>query len=231
MLKLFADGADIAAIRARATDPRVSGFTTNPTLMRSAGVDDYRKFASEACRIADARPISFEVLSESYEEMRRQALVLASLAETVFVKIPVLTSAGSWNLALIQELSSEGVNLNITAIMTTEQVAQVAEALHPRSASVVSVFAGRIADTGRDPVPLMQRAKELIAPLPHAQLLWASPREILNVRHAEQAQADIITLTDDLWKKLDRFDFDLHQYAIETSRMFFEDARTAGFTL
>jgi transaldolase len=199
--------------------------------MRSAGVNNYREFALEACDIAGTRPISFEVLSEAPDEVRRQALALASLADTVFVKVPILTSDGSWNTGVISELSSEGVRLNITAIMTVEQVERVTQVLNPETSSVISIFAGRIADTGRDPVPIMQQAKGSLSQLPLADLLWASPREILNVRHAEAAGADIITLTDDLWRKFDRFDFDLHLYSIETSRMFFDDARAAGFTL
>jgi transaldolase len=231
-IKLFADGASVASMLRSAEDPRISGFTTNPTLMRKAGVTDYRAFAREVLAAITNKPISFEVFADDFPNMRRQALDIATWAENVYVKIPVTTTRAEPSVELVRELSHAGVKVNVTAICTLEQVRACSEALRGGAPSVISVFAGRIADTGLDPIPHMQESLALCrAAGANIELLWASPREVLNVVQAAQAGVDIITLTDDLLKKLDLLGKDLGAYSLDTVQMFHRDATSAGYEL
>ena len=230
-IKLFADGADKAGMLEMARLPYISGFTTNPTLMRKAGVVDYQAFAREVLREIADRPISFEVFSDEFSDMERQARLIAAWGPNVYVKIPVTNTRREPAYALIRSLSQAGIKLNVTAILTLEQVREVGAALAGSTPSVVSVFAGRIADTGRDPVPLMAEAVELLRPYPRAELLWASPRELLNVFQAESVGCHIITATSDVLKKLTLVGKDLAEYSLDTVKMFHDDARHAGYSL
>ena len=229
--RIFADGADLDGILALAANPRIEGFTTNPTLMRKAGLTDYTRFARTLLERIDTHPISFEVFADEPAEMRRQARLIDSWGENVYVKIPVTTTAGQPLSALVRELSEEGVKVNVTAVFTPAQVESVAVAVRDGAPSCISVFAGRIADAGVDPVPIMARAMELIADAPRAELIWASPREILNIVQADRVGCHIITVTHDLLGKLDCLGTELEWYSLETVRMFHRDAATAGFTL
>ena len=231
MIKIFADGADKAGMLSMYNNPRIDGFTTNPTLMRKAGITDYVGFAKEILQTIDDKPVSFEVFADEFEEMERQAREIATWGSNVYVKIPVTNTKKLSSASLIKKLSAEGVQLNITAILSLEQVSDVAEALKNGSSSFVSVFAGRIADTGVDPVPLMKRALEILNPVSNAELLWASPREVLNVYQAESIGCHIITATNDILKKLDLKGKDLEEYSLETVQMFFDDAQQAGYRL
>ena len=230
-IKVFADGADLEGMLALAQDPLISGFTTNPTLMRRSGVSDYETFAKEVLAAVTEHPISFEVVADDFEEMRRQARVLASWGANVFVKIPVTNTRGESSAELIRELSLEGLQLNVTAILSLRQVWTVAKALTESPGAVVSVFAGRIADTGRDPVPLMVAALEILTDLPQAELLWASPREILNVVQADGIGCDIVTVTHDLLKKIGGLGRDLEDVSHDTVVMFHDDAQQSGLAL
>jgi transaldolase len=230
-VKIFADGADKAGMLEMARQPYIAGFTTNPTLMRKAGVHDYRAFARNVLDAIRDRPISFEVFADEFAEMERQAHEIASWGPNVFVKIPVTNSRGEPSYGLIQRLARAGVQQNVTALMTLEQVREVAAAIGNGPASNVSVFAGRIADTGRDPLPLMAAAVELLRPFPRQELIWASPRELLNIFQADQIGCQIITVTNDLLKKLSLVGKDLAAFSLETVRMFYDDARNAGYTL
>jgi transaldolase len=230
-IKIFADGADVAGMLRLYETGQVDGFTTNPTLMRKAGITDYEAFAREILATIRNLPISFEVFSDDFEDMRRQALKIAAWSDNVYVKIPVTTTRAESSADLIRDLSASGVKLNVTAVLTVEQVCEVYRALSPQTPAVVSVFAGRIADTGVDPVPTMRRAKEILAPHPSTELLWASCREAINVKHAEEAGCDIITVTHDILKKMRLFGKCLTELSLETVRMFHEDARAAGFRL
>ena len=228
--KLFADGASVPSMLEAAKDARIRGFTTNPTLMRKAGVGDYRAFAHELLAAITDKPISFEVFADDFPGMRRQALDIAAWGENVYVKIPVTTTRRESSVELVRELSHTGVKVNVTAICTLEQAQSMAAALAGGAPSVVSVFAGRIADTGRDPVPVMREALAACRDAgPGIELLWASPREILNVVQASDAGVDIITLTDDLLKKLDLLGKDLDDYSLETVQMFQRDAASARY--
>ena len=230
-IKLFADGADKAGMLEMARLPYVRGFTTNPTLMRKAGVVDYQAFAKEVLQAIPDRPISFEVFSDEFAEMERQARQLAAWGPNVYVKIPVTNTRSEPAYGLIRRLSEARIKLNVTAILTLEQVREVAAALAGDTPSVISVFAGRIADTGRDPVPLMAAAVELVRPYPREELLWASPRELLNVFQADAIGCHIITATNDVLKKLTLVGKDLAAYSLDTVKMFHDDARQAGYTL
>ena len=231
MIKIFADGADKVGMLSMYKNPRIDGFTTNPTLMRKAGITDYIGFAKEILQTIDDKPVSFEVFADEFEEMERQAREMATWGSNVYVKIPVTNTKKLSSASLIKKLSAEGVQLNITAILSLEQVSEVADALKNGSSSFVSVFAGRIADTGVDPVPLMKRALEILNPVSNAELLWASPREVLNVYQAESIGCHIITATNDILKKLDLKGKDLEEYSLETVQMFFDDAQQAGYRL
>ena len=230
-VKIFADGADIASMKRLALDPRIQGFTTNPTLMRQAGVRDYEAFAREAVAAISDRPISFEVFSDEPEEMRSQALRIASWGENIYVKVPVTNTKGESTAAILRSLASDGVKLNVTALMTVEQVRLAAEAVAHGPASFISVFAGRIADTGRDPVPVMSAAVEAIRPYPGIELIWASPRELLNLFQADSCGCHIITMTPDLLKKMAGIGKDLDEFSLDTVKMFYNDAQAAGFAL
>ena len=230
-IKVFADGADLEGMLALAQDPLISGFTTNPTLMRRSGVTDYETFAKEVLAAVTEHPISFEVVADDFEEMRRQARLIASWGANVFVKIPVTNTRGESSADLIRELSLEGLKLNVTAILSLRQVWTVAKALTESPGAVVSVFAGRIADTGRDPVPLMVAALEILTDVPQAELLWASPREILNVVQADGIGCHIVTVTHDLLKKIGGLGRDLEDVSRDTVVMFHDDAQQSGLAL
>lgn len=230
-LKLFADGADIAGIREMASNSLIAGFTTNPTLMRKAGVSDYKAFAKEVLTIVPDKPVSFEVFADDFPTMERQALEIASWGKNVNVKIPVTNTKGEFCGALVKRLSDVGVQLNVTALMTLDQVQSVTDALNPNTAAIISVFAGRIADTGRDPVPVMAKSVEIMKAKPKCELIWASPRELLNIFQAEEVGCHIITATNDILKKLSLFHKDLNLYSLETVEMFYKDAKAAGFNI
>jgi transaldolase len=230
-IKVFADGADVASMMALAANPVIKGFTTNPTLMRQAGVSDYEMFARSVVEKITDRPISFEVFSDDFEEMERQAIRIAGWGGNVNVKIPVTNTAGDSAAKLVHHLSQDGIRLNVTALMSLPQVRVVAEALEGGPSAIVSVFAGRIADTGRDPVPLMAAALELVRPYANIELLWASPRELLNVVQADGIGCHIITVTHDLLRKLASWDKDLDEFSLETVKMFHRDALAAGYEL
>lgn len=230
-VKLFADGADLDGILAIAADPRVAGFTTNPTLMRKAGLRNYQEFAKRLLEQVTSKPVSFEVFADDVPEIRRQAQLIASWGTNVYVKIPVSTTSGESLAPLVRELSENGVKVNVTALLTTAQVEVITEAVRHGADSYISVFAGRIADAGIDPVPLMRRAVEIMSSAPRSELIWASPREVLNVVQAEEVGCHIITVTHDLFAKLDVLGKDLDQFSLETVQMFRRDAITAGFTL
>jgi len=230
-VKLFADGADKTGMLEMYRKPFVKGFTTNPTLMRKAGISDYRGFAREILEAIPDRPISFEVFSDEFDEMERQAREIATWGPNVYVKIPITNTRREPSYDLVHSLSHEGVKVNVTAMLTLEQVRAVAGALRGGAPSCVSVFAGRIADTGVDPVPIMAESVRLLANVPGAELIWASPRELLNVFQAEAVGCHIITATNDILKKLDLIGKDLADYSLDTVKMFFNDAAQAGFTL
>ena len=230
-VRIFADGADLDAILALAVDPRICGFTTNPTLMWKAGLTDYADFAQRLLERITKHPISFEVFADDADEMRRQARVIASWGENVYVKIPVTTTDGQSMAPLVRELSEDGVKVNVTALFTTAQVELITAAVKDGAPSYISVFAGRIADAGIDPVPIMARAVDVMVQAPRSELIWASPREILNLVQADEIGCHIITITHDLLKKLDCLGKSLEQYSLETVRMFHGDAVAAGFTL
>lgn len=230
-IKIFADGADRAGIERLAADPLIAGFTTNPTLMRQAGVADYETFAREILEIVTDRPISFEVFSDDIAEMEKQALHIASWGSNVNVKIPVTTTMGERTDALLRELVAQGTPLNVTALFTVAQLEWVAECLADGPPCFVSVFAGRIADAGVDPVPIMRDALAVLRSYGNQQLIWASPREVLNVVQADSIGCDVITVTHDLLKKLPSIGKDLDLFSLETVKMFHNDARAAGYTI
>jgi transaldolase len=230
-VKIFADGADRASLVELCKDPLIKGFTTNPTLMRKAGVTDYQSFAKDVLRHVKDRPISFEVFSDDFEEMEGQAMKIASWGENVYVKIPVTNTRGESSASLVARLAKRGVKVNATAILTIPQVQAIAAALAGGPSSIISVFAGRIADTGVDPLPLMKSALEVVRPHPNIEVIWASPRELLNVVQADQIRCHIITVTSDLLKKLPLLGRDLAEVSLDTVRMFHRDAIAAGFAL
>ena len=230
-VKIFADGADVAGMLAMAAKPYIGGFTTNPTLMRKAGVTDYARFAKEVLAAISDRPISFEVISDDFAEMQRQALLLASWGPNVYVKIPVTNTRGESACDLIRRLAHAGVKLNVTALFTLPQVRDVARALAPGPSSFISIFAGRIADAGQDPLPIMTEALQVMRPFSQQELIWASPREIFNVVQADLIGCHAITVTNDLLAKLPSLGKDLAQFSLETVKMFHDDARKAGLNL
>jgi transaldolase len=230
-VKIFADGADLAGMVEMARRPFISGLTTNPTLMRKAGVTDYRAFARDVLAAIPDKPISFEVFCDEFTEMERQAREIASWGDNVYVKIPVTNCQGEPSHNLVKRLAAAGVKQNVTALMTLPQVREVSAALAGGPPSYISVFAGRVADTGRDPVPLMTAAVELMKPHPTQELIWASPRELLNIFQADAIGCHIITVTHDVLKKLDLVGKDLSEYSLDTVRMFYNDAKAAEFTL
>ena len=231
-IKIFADGADLEGMVSLYRNPLIKGLTTNPTLMRKAGIQDYESFANDALAFIKDKPISFEVFSDEFSEMKRQALKIRDWQQNVYVKIPITNSRGESSIPLIRELAEVRVQLNVTAILTLKQVREVAGALHPDVPAVVSVFAGRIADTGTDPVPVMTASKVLLEELPKAELLWASVREVLNLIQADDCGCDIVTVPHDILNKaLKLVGMDLQALSLDTVRMFAQDAEKAGFTL
>ena len=230
-VRIFADGADLAGMIDMSRRPYISGFTTNPTLMRKAGITDYQRFAREALAAIPDRPISFEVLSDELSEMERQAMEIAGWGSQVYVKIPVTNTCRQPTYDLVRRLSAAGVKVNVTALMTLPQVRAVADAVSEGAPSCISVFAGRIADTGRDPVPMMAAAVELLKVAPGAELIWASPRELLNVFQADAIGCHIITVTNDILNRFSLVGRDLDQFSLDTVRMFYDDATKAGFRL
>jgi len=230
-VKIFADGADLKVITEMSRNPLIKGFTTNPTLMRKAGIPDYRAFALEAIKIVGPRPISLEVFSDEFGEMEEQALEIASWGRNVYVKVPVTNTRREFAGELIRRLARAGVQLNVTALMTNQQVKDVLSCLSPETNSIISVFAGRVADTGRDPMPQMKEAVSLLKSNPKAELIWASPRELLNIFHAEAIGCHIITVTNDILAKLSLVGKNLDDYSLDTVKMFFNDAASAGFRI
>jgi transaldolase len=231
-VKIFADGADKKGMLELNANPLIKGLTTNPTLMRKAGITDFEAFARDILQGVTKKPLSFEVFSDDFKEMKRQGLKINGWAKNVYVKIPITNTLGESSLPLIKELASEGVKLNITAILTLEQVKGVAKALNPKVPSFVSVFAGRIADTGVDPVPHMIECRKILKGLPAAELLWASVREVLNIFQADDCGCDIVTVPHDILNKaLKMAGTDLKELSLDTVKMFANDAKAAGFSL
>jgi len=231
MVKVFADGADLATIQKLAAQPEIKGFTTNPTLMRKAGITDYEGFARKVLDVIGGRPISFEVFSDDPDDMFRQALKIAKWGDNVYVKIPVTNTAGVSTVPLLRRLVAEGVQTNVTAIFTLAQVRDVVAALGDGPAAYVSVFAGRIADTGRDPLPVMAASVSMLAPYPQLELIWASPREAFNIVQAGQVGCHVITAAADQLGKMKLFGKSLEEFSLETVKMFYDDAQQAGFKL
>lgn len=230
-VKIFADGANLAEMCDLYRKPSISGFTTNPTLMRRAGITDYERFAKEVVAAIPDRPISFEVFSDEFEDMERQALKIAGWGDNVFVKVPVTNTRGESAKTLICGLSGRGVQLNVTALMTLSQVVEISRAMNSGPAGYVSVFAGRIADTGRDPIPMMREAVQILEQCGNLQLIWASPREVLNVFQADAIGCHVITATRDILDKLHIIGKPLEEYSLETVKMFRDDAVKAGFSI
>jgi len=230
-IKIFSDGADLDSIIDAYGKGVVKGFTTNPTLMCKAGITNYMAFAAEVLRVVKDMSVSFEVFSDDFPTMRDQALKLAELADNVYVKIPVTNTRRESAAPLIKELAGRGLKLNVTAILSLRQVKEVAAALNPGVPAIVSVFAGRIADAGRDPLPIMKESLELLKPLPKAELLWASPREALNILQADAMGCHIITVTPDLLAKAKNFGKDLEDFSLDTVKMFYNDAQKSGFQI
>ena len=231
-VKVFADGADKKGMLELNSNPVIKGMTTNPTLMRKAGLTDFEAFARDILQSITVKPLSLEVFSDDFAEMKRQGLKINGWAKNVYVKIPITNTRGESSLPLVKELADQGVKLNVTAILTLEQVEGVAKALNPRVPAVVSVFAGRIADTGMDPIPHMQKSKTILQGLPQAELLWASVREVLNIFQADDCGCDIVTVPHDiLGKALKMAGMDLGALSLDTVKMFAADAKAAGFSL
>ncbi len=230
-VKIFADGADRKGMLEMAANPMISGLTTNPTLMNKAGIKDYKAFAQDILKNITSKPISFEVFSDDFDEMEGQALEIASWGQNVYVKIPITNTKGESSARLVGRLSSQGVKVNVTAMMTLQQVQSVVPEMINGPGGYVSVFAGRVADSGRDPVPAMREIVEYLKPYPSIELIWASPREVLNIVQADQIGCHIITVTNDLIKKMSLFGRDLNEYSLDTVKMFYNDARAAGFVL
>jgi len=230
-IKIFADGADVNEMEKASLAGVVKGFTTNPTLMKKSGITDYEKFAKEAITKVNNMPISFEVFSDDFETMEKEALKISSWGDNVYVKIPITNTKRDSSINLIKELDRKNIKLNVTAILTLKQVEELSTAFKDESKSIISVFAGRIADTGFDPVPLMKEAKRLLSAKDNLELLWASSREVLNIIQAEQCNCDIITVTNDLLKKLHMIGMDLGELSLDTVKMFYNDATSAGYKI
>jgi transaldolase len=230
-VKIFADGADKTAMLEMYQKPFIKGLTTNPTLMNKAGIRDYRAFCKDILLSIKDKPLSFEVFSDDFKEMERQALEIASWADNVYVKIPITNTKSETCYALVKKLAKEKVKLNVTALMTLDQVSHVVESLDTSVPSYVSIFAGRVADTGRDPLPMMTDALSLMKSNPLSELIWASPRELLNIFQADDIGCHVITVTNDILKKLSLVGYDLDKYSLDTVKMFYNDAVVAGFKL
>jgi transaldolase len=230
-VKIFGDGADLAGIQALSQKPFIKGFTTNPTLMRKAGVRDYQEFALQVLKLIPDRPVSFEVLADDADTMESQARHIATWGPNVYVKIPVTNTRREPMYQLIRRLSHDGIQINATALLTLEQVREATKALRGGAPSNVSIFAGRIADTGRDPVPVMTEAVAILRDNPRSELIWASPRELLNIYHADQCGCHIITVTNDILQKLHLVGKDLNDYSLETVKMFYDDGVKSGYVV
>jgi transaldolase len=230
-IKIFADGADKAGMLEMYEKSFVKGLTTNPTLMKKAGIVDYRAFCKDILSFIKDKPLSFEVFSDDFVEMERQALEIASWGDNVYVKIPITNTKQDTCYSLVKKLAGQGVKLNVTALMTLDQVRDVVSSLNPDIPSYVSVFAGRMADTGVDPVPMMAKAVQMLKLAPAAELIWASPRELLNIFQADEIGCHVITVTNDILKKLSLVGYDLEQYSLDTVKMFYKDALDVGFKL
>jgi transaldolase len=230
-VKIFADGAEKAPMLKLYANPQIQGFTTNPTLMRKAGITDYEAFARDILTAIPDRPISFEVFADEFDEMERQAERIATWGENVYVKIPVTNTRGESAAPLVERLAGRGVKQNVTALMTLAQVREITEALAAGPAANISVFAGRVADTGVDPLPMMREALEIMRPYPQLELIWASPRELLNIVQASEIGCHIITVTSDILNKLPLIGKDLGEYSLDTVKMFRNDALASGFGL
>jgi transaldolase len=230
-VKIFADGADKTTMLEMYAKSHIHGLTTNPTLMRKSGITDYKKFCLDILQSIKDKPLSFEVFSDDFKEMERQALEIAGWGDNVYVKIPITNTKKETCYSLVKKLSNQGVKLNVTALMTLDQVQNVVNHLNPNVASYISIFAGRIADTGRDPIPTMQEALQIMKNQPLSELIWASPRELLNIFQAHDIGCHIITVTPDILKKLNFIGYDLEEYSLDTVKMFYNDAVVAGFKL
>ena len=230
-IKIFADGADLETMFTMYKKSYITGLTTNPTLMRKAGIENYKAFAKDVLEVVKHKPISFEVFSDDFDEMILQAQEIASWGSNVNVKIPITNTHGKETLMVIKHLSEIGVALNVTAIMTVAQVQAVVDVINPTTNAFISIFAGRIADTGRDPIPIMRDALKLMQAAPNAELIWASPRELLNMVQADGLGCHIITATTEILDKLDLIGKDLSQYSLETVRMFRQDAESSGYVI
>jgi transaldolase len=230
-IKVFADGADKSGMLRSYEDPFIKGFTTNPTLMQKAGIRNYEQFAREIVAAIPDRPISFEVFADDFDEMERQAETIANWGSNVYVKIPVTTTRGDSSAQLVQRLAKRGVRQNVTALMTLKQVEVITDALKDGPSAYISVFAGRIADTGRDPIPLMTDALKIMRPYPQLELIWASPRELLNIVQADEIGCHVITVTNDILAKLPTIGKDLVEYSLDTVKMFHRDATSAGLSI
>lgn len=230
-VKIFADGADLDSILELYRNPYIKGFTTNPTLMRKSGISDYEKFSRQVLEKISDRPLSLEVFSDEFDEMERQAHKIAAWGKNVYVKIPVTNTRHESSLDLVRRLAAEGVQLNVTALMTNDQVSIASEALGSHIPAYISVFAGRVADTGRDPVPRMKEAVKIMSAYPNQELIWASPRELLNIFQADEIGCHVITVTHDILKKLTLVGKDLDEYSLDTVKMFYSDAQKAGYKL
>lgn len=230
-VKIFCDGANIEDFRSLGKMSFIKGYTTNPSLMRKAGVTDYGEFVREILPIIEKKPISFEVISDEFTEMKRQAVKLSQFAGNIYVKIPITNTRAESCVPLIKDLLGGGVKINVTAIMTLKQIEELIPALKSKTPAIVSVFAGRIADTGIDPIGFMKKAKMLLNELKNVELLWASPRELLNIFHAEEARCDIITVLPEILKKIHLVDYDLSKFSLDTVKMFHDDAKSSGLSL
>jgi transaldolase len=230
-IKIYADGADVKEMVKAYKGGIVKGFTTNPTLMKKSGISKYEDFARQVLAEIHDLPVSFEVFSDDFEAMEREARIISHWGRNVIVKIPITNSKGESSIPLVKKLSSDGLSLNVTAIIPIEQVKEVVKVLNPDARSIISVFAGRIADTGRDPVPFMKEAKKIMKKNSNAELLWASPRELLNIFQAEECGCDIITALPDVLAKIHLIGKDLTEYSLETVKMFFSDAQAAGYKI
>jgi transaldolase len=230
-VKIFADGADKSGMLEMYADPLIKGLTTNPTLMHKAGISDYRAFAGDILAVIKDKPVSFEVFSDDFREMERQALEIAGWGKNVYVKVPVTNAQREPSYDLVKKLARQKVRLNVTAVMTLAQVKDVIRVLDPQVPSYVSVFAGRIADTGRDPVPLMAEAVDILKAAPAAELIWASPRELLNIFQADAIGCQVITVANDILKKLSLVGYDLSEYSLDTVKMFYKDALAAKYKI
>ncbi|MDR3609426.1 MAG: transaldolase [Ignavibacteriaceae bacterium] len=229
--KIFADGADLKSIIEMNNNPLISGFTTNPTLMRKAGVNNYKNFALDVLSLINDKPVSFEVISDDFDEMERQALEISSWGKNVIVKIPITNTKKEISSSLVKRLCDAGVKINVTAVFTIEQMMKVLPNMSSAEAGYISIFAGRIADAGIDPLPIMAEAVEILSDHPKIELIWASPREVYNIIQADQVKCHIITATDDILKKLNLLGKDLSEFSLDTVKMFFNDAAAAGFNI